>query len=77
MPMRQTKRKSPNKSLFYIATGLGKTSNSENIYPITALLQTNTKGKKEQQQLCGVIPTHASGGQVGSPDFHPYPAVMR
>ena len=44
--MRQTKRKSPNKSLFYIATGLGKTSNSENIYPITALLQTNTKGKK-------------------------------
>ena len=47
MPMRQTKRKSPNKSLFYIATVLGKTSNCENIYPITALLQTNTKGKKK------------------------------
>ena len=51
MPMRQTKRKSPNKSLFYIATGLGKTSNSENIYPITALLQTNTKGKKTTTTL--------------------------
>lgn len=45
------KVKSPNKSLFCIATGVGKSSNSENVYPVTALLQTNTKEKKNKPSV--------------------------
>lgn len=55
MPMWQAKRESPNKSLFYIATRLGKTSSSESIYPITALLQTNTKKTKQNSVVLSLL----------------------